>query len=81
MWLVYVYLDQLWTNTLQAAVSQGESTYGEIYGPLSIVRPVSFWLAITLTGLCIFLMFKPPAARRAGDFPVYLNHTKQNADR
>jgi hypothetical protein len=43
-WLGFIYL--------------GRETYGEIYGPLTILRPIAMYLALTLSltsGVCLAL--------------------------
>jgi hypothetical protein len=54
-WLGFIYLDHLWNQCLSHAVTEGRKTYGEIYGPLTIFRPIAMYLALTLSltsGVC-----------------------------
>ena len=61
-WLVFIYLDSLWTACLHSAVEEGKKVYGEMYGPLSVVRPLSLWIAVALSVITAsWLAFmKPP---------------------
>lgn len=57
-WFGFIYLDHLWNQCLSHAVAQGRKTYAEIYGPLTIFRPIAMYLAFALSltsGLCLAL--------------------------
>lgn len=57
-WLAFIYLDHLWNQCLSRAVAEGSRTYGEIYGPLTVFRPLSMYVALTLSvtsGVCLAL--------------------------
>jgi hypothetical protein len=54
-WLGFIYLDHLWNQCLSHVVAEGRKTYGEIYGPLTILRPTAMYLALALSltgGVC-----------------------------
>lgn len=48
-WLAFIYLDSQWNDCLSRAVEEGNRTYGEIYGPLTFLRPVAMYLALGLS--------------------------------
>ena len=48
-WLIFILLDKAWNNVITEAVSAGQKTYGELFGPLSFFRPLALWASLLLT--------------------------------
>ena len=48
-WAIFIFVDKAWNNVLAEAVSSGQKTYGELYGPLSFFRPAILYGALLLT--------------------------------
>jgi len=57
-WAMFILIDKAWHNVISEAVSAGQKTYGEMFGPLSFFRPLALYgsLLITMTLSCAVII-------------------------
>jgi len=48
-WGIFILIDKAWNNVIMEAVSNGEKTYGELFGPLSFFRPLALYGSLIIT--------------------------------
>ena len=66
-WVAFVLMDIQFQKVIERAVADRVGTYGEIIGPLSFFRPVSLWVALSLTALALILLAVSGTSARKED--------------
>jgi len=56
-WLLFLFVDYYWQIVITKAVCDQNATYGEMYGPLSFLRPIVLITALVLTGTALCMLF------------------------
>ena len=55
-WIAFLLIDHAWQRVLVQAVTDQTATYPETYGPLSFFRPVTLYLALAASLVCVGLL-------------------------
>jgi hypothetical protein len=58
LWSVFIWMDRLWNNFLQDAISRKEGiVYGDLFGPLSYFRPKILFLSYAVSLVLAVMIF------------------------